>query len=172
MWGAAGQPEFLAALSQLSQWCFHPTHLQANQEVAVWVGREGAGVPTKCLMLLLPCTARGPCSVPSPRDSQALPLCCLAQSGALRDTAGLCPARACREGAGCPLQASPASCWLCSTHGSCGTHGTRGTQGSWFLLLQPWSHIHHLGTPRLCPPERLSPMGVKGLGKVATGLPV
>lgn len=132
--------------------------------MAVWVGREGAGVPTKCLMLLLPCTARGPCSVPSPRDSQALPLCCLAQSGALRDTAGLCPARACREGAGCPLQASPASCWLCSTHGSCGTHGTWGTQGSWLLLLQPWISITW-GPHGCAHPSAFPPRGSRGWGK-------
>lgn len=67
MWGAAGQPEFLAAFSQLPRRCFHPTHLCANQEVAVRVGEEAAGVPTECLTLLLPCGSPGTPQCPQPQ---------------------------------------------------------------------------------------------------------
>lgn len=120
-------------------------HLWASQGVGVRVGKEGAGVPTRWPTLLLACHSPEtpqPTSVPSPRDSQALPPHCLAQSGALRDTAGLCPARARQEGAGCPLQASLVLCWLCS----------RSTQASWghpWDLWQPWDvgHPRGLGYP-------------------------
>lgn len=145
MRGAAGHHEVLAAFAELHKWCFPPIHLQASQGVAVLVGEEGAGVPRRWPTLLLACRSPGtpqPASIPSPRDSQALPPRCLAQSGALRDTVGLCPTRAHREGAGCPLQASPALCWL---H-SCSTPESWGHP---WELWHPWDmgHPRELGYP-------------------------
>lgn len=73
MWGAAGRHKALAAFAKLPKWCFpQPICRQAKGRLFGWV-RKGDGS-----------SQGGPgTSIPSPRDSQALPPHCLAQSRAL-----------------------------------------------------------------------------------------
>lgn len=103
-----------------------------------------------------------PSGVPEPRDSQALPPLCLAQSGALRDTAGLCPPCACLEGAGCPLQAPLA---LCCRHSCRGPGAPMG-------MVAPMGYVARKGPgcTHECPQQNaIAPWGSRGWGEWLQG---